>query len=351
MKKECIHMRSDVKVWAFFLLWLVLMAITVPLVTRDKKGDTPLDGPNGGTAPTISRYPEKCGGYRSKAIECGSDDDRHAASCCEGYKCDPNQSEITCVAASKEYEPLSIAADPFVQMLPIELDNGITVVETIYRFTDTGDMNVTVPQAAKRGDLLIIFIGGSAGKKRPDDPDNFKLILSKGRSDINLMAMYKWYDEDDDEEVTIGGGRNTFVTLSAVRGVDRKNPVVDSMSTRESAPGKDGKAVAPSAFGVEGGAIFAAFSYDDPHVAQLQTDGYEIVVSTDAAGGDGMAVFVSSSENTGYTEEVFVASTPQKGGGNDVSMTVTLRPNGGPYDEPPSRIESSEIRDERRGDY
>ena len=157
----------------------------------------------------------------------------------------------------------------------------------------------------------------------PKKPRDFDVIDSRGRSDINLMGLYKWYDGDN--TVTVGGGRNTFVTLSVVRGVDRTDPVVDSVAIKESASGKDGKAIAPSAYGVKGGVTFAAFAFDDPHVAQLQTRGFE-TLATKKAGDDGMAVYVSGCESTGYTEEVFVAGTYKKGGGNDVTMTVTLRP-------------------------
>ena len=323
----------------------------IALDPNKDNGGTLIVDPNQDTSNAeIVGNPKICGGFRSKSVECGSLDNKHASFCCEGYMCHEDPTQITCVAASAEYEPLSFRPDNFVQELPIELENNITVVETVYGFTATGDMDVPMPQQAIKGDLLLIFIGGSAGTKKPNDPEFFDLILAKGRSDINLMAHYKWYDELD-YFVRISGGRNTFVTLSAVRGVDMNKPVVDATVTRESAPGKDGKAIAPSAFGVEGGVNFASFSFDDPHVAQLQTDGYKTVVSTHTGNGDGMALFVSSSQSTGPTPEVFVAGNPQKGGGNDVAMAVTLRPVGGPYDEAPQRKIEDQTKEERRGDY
>mmetsp|Transcript_20876 Transcript_20876/g.45153 ORF Transcript_20876/g.45153 Transcript_20876/m.45153 type:complete len:290 (-) Transcript_20876:341-1210(-) len=183
--------------------------------------------------------------------------------------------------------------------------------------------------------MLLLFIGGSAGSKRPEAPRQWELIKSEGKSDLNIMSLYKWYDGGDDDVLTIGGGKNTFAIMSAVQGVDKKKPVVDSIAIRESAPGKDGRAVAPSAFSVDSGVVVAAFVFDDPQVAQALTDGFDTLATSDTGNGDEMAAFVSSSDSTGFSTDVFVAGSPQSGGGNDVSMTVTFRPDGGPYDEPP----------------
>ena len=230
-------------------------------------------------------------------------------------------------------EPLPDGGDPFVQGRPIELKRDITVVGSTFATEDYGkQVWLMVPEQAQKGDLLLLFIGGSSSRVMPKRPRDFEVIEAVGETDINLTGLYKWYD--DDFEVSVGGGYNTFVTLSVIRGVDRKDPVVDSVSIKESASGKDGKAIAPSAYGVKGGVTFAAFAFDDPHVAQLQSRRFR-PLATKRAGDDGMAVYVSGSESTGYTEEVFVAGTYQKGGGNDVTMTVTLRPAGGPYNKAP----------------
>ena len=190
--------------------------------------------------------------------------------------------------------------------------------------------------------MLLLFIGGSAGSKRPEAPKGWELVKSEGKADLNIMSLYKWYDEGKDGSLSIGGGKNTFAILSALQGVDRKKPLVDSAAVRESAPGKDGRAVAPSAFGVEKGVNIVAFAFDDPQRAQLLTDGYDILATTDTGRGDGMPAFASSTDATGYSEAVFVAGSPQSGGGNDVTMTVSLRPDGGPYDDPPPEDEISQ---------
>ena len=291
----------------------------------DKQKDDKPSKPSSSSKPSKPspfQTPNTCGGYRSKSQECGSKDSGHAKRCCKGYKC--QSGNIVCIPASKDLEPLRSEGDPFLQKHPIQLEKGITVVGSDFDAEDDGGtVRIKVPSQAKRGDLLLLFVGGSAGKNMPKKPRDFDVIDSRGRSDINLMGLYKWYDGDN--TVTVGGGRNTFVTLSVVRGVDRKDPVVDSVSIKESASGKDGKAIAPSAYGVKGGVTFAAFAFDDPHIAQLQTRRFR-PLATKRAGDDGMAVYVSGSESTGYTEEVFVAGTYKKGGGNDVTMTVTLRP-------------------------
>ena len=281
--------------------------------------------------PSLFQTPSTCGGYRSKTLECGAKGSSHIKRCCKGYKC--ASGNIVCMPARNDLEPLRREGDPFVQGRPIELKRDITVVGSTFETEDYGGtVWLMVPEQAQKGDLLLLFIGGSSSRVMPKRPMDFEVIEAVGETDINLTGLYKWYD--DDFEVSVGGGYNTFVTLSVIRGVDRTDPVVDSVSVQESASGKDGKAIAPAAYGVKGGITFSAFAFDDPHIAQLQSRGYD-TLATNRAGDDGMAVYVSGCESTGYTEEVFVAGTYQKGGGNDVTMTVTLRPAGGPYNKAP----------------
>ena len=286
------------------------------------------------TTTTADDDQELCAGWRDKARECG-DVDAKKNKCCPGYECSPEEGKITCVAARKEFEPLR-EADPFIQKKPIQINSKITIVGTNFASeADSNVLKIDIPGKASDGDMLLLFIGGSAGSKRPEAPKGWELVKSEGKADLNIMSLYKWYDEGKGGTLSIGGGKNTFAILSALQGVDRKKPLVDSAAVRESAPGKDGRAVAPSAFGVEKGVTIVAFAFDDPQRAQLLTDGYDILATTDTGRGDGMAAFASSTDVTGYSEAVFVAGSPQSGGGNDVSMTVSLRPDGGPYDDPP----------------
>mmetsp|Transcript_23187 Transcript_23187/g.51411 ORF Transcript_23187/g.51411 Transcript_23187/m.51411 type:complete len:595 (-) Transcript_23187:110-1894(-) len=287
---------------------------------------------------------EKCGGWRDRAVECGEPNLDRAALCCVGYKCHPEEGQTTCVAAESKFEPLK-ETDPFIQKNPIEVNKKITVVGSSFAAEgDSKTLKIGVPRKATRGDMLLLFIGGSAGQKRPEAPSQWELISSEGKSDLNIMSLYKWYESDDEGgSLSVSGGKNTFAIMSAVQGVDRKKPVVDAIAVRESAPGKDGRAVAPSAFSVDSGVVVAAFVFDDPQVAQPLTDGLDTLATSDTGNGDGMAAFVSSTDTTGYSKDVFVAGSPQSGGGNDVSMTVTLRPDGGPYDEPPEVVEDEDL--------
>ena len=197
---------------------------------------------------------ELCGGWRDKARECG-DVDAKKSKCCPGYECSPEEGKVTCVAARKELEPLR-EADPFIQEKPIQINNKITIVATNFAAeADSKVLEMDVPKKATAGDMLLLFIGGSAGNKRPEAPKDWELIQTEGKADLNIMSLYKWYDEGKDGTLSIGGGKNTFAILSAVQGVDKKKPLVDVAAVRESHPGKDGRAVAPPAFGVEKGLV------------------------------------------------------------------------------------------------
>ena len=310
-------------------------------IAADTVTDTSIGIPFLPTTTTADDDQELCAGWRDKARECG-DVDAKKNKCCPGYECSPEEGKITCVAARKEFEPLR-EADPFIQKKPIQINSKITIVGTNFAAeADSNVLKMDIPGEASDGDMLLLFIGGSAGSKRPEAPKGWELVKSEGKADLNIMSLYKWYDEGKDGTLRIAGGKNTFAIMSALQGVDRKKPLVDSAAVRESAPGKDGRAVAPSAFGVEKGVNIVAFAFDDPQRAQLLTDGYDILATTDTGRGDGMAAFASSTDATGYSEAVFVAGSPQSGGGNDVSMTVSLRPDGGPYDDPPPEAEISQ---------
>ena len=310
-------------------------------IAADTDTSTNIDIPFLPTTTTADDDQELCAGWRDKARECG-DVDAKKNKCCPGYECSPEEGKITCVAARKEFEPLR-EADPFIQKKPIQINSKITIAGTNFAAeADSNVLKMNIPREASDGDLLLLFIGGSAGSKRPEAPKGWELVKSEGKADLNIMSLYKWYDEGKDGTLSISGGKNTFAILSALQGVDRKKPLVDSAAVRESAPGKDGRAVAPSAFGVEKGVNIVAFAFDDPQRAQLLTDGYDILATTDTGRGDGMAAFASSTDATGYSEAVFVAGSPQSGGGNDVSMTISLRPDGGPYDDPPPEADISQ---------
>ena len=167
-----------------------------------------------------------------------------------------------------------------------------------------------------------MFIGGSAsGKKRPSDPGKgWDEIIEIGKEDLNLKAFWKVYDDADDMEVVeisdgyddnifeenwkIDDGKNTFVSLVGLRGIDDKKPVVDADAGEDTRDGRDGEAKAPSIRAEKGGIVLACFAYDDPHVATVTNKGYEMILSSDTGGGDGMAVAVAPTSN-GKTGSIY----------------------------------------------
>ena len=94
----------------------------------------------------------------------------------------------------------------------------------------------------------------------------------------------------------------------------------------ESAPGKDGRAVAPPVFALNNGAVIAAIAYDDPQVAQPLTPGFKILATSDTPDTDGIAAFVGPSKKDGKCDEIVVAGSTQIGAGNDVTGSISLRP-------------------------
>ena len=145
------------------------------------------------TTTTSDNDQELCAGWRDKARECG-DVDAKKNKCCPGYECSPEEGKITCVAARKEFEPLR-EADPFIQKKPIQINSKITIVGTNFAAeADSNVLEIDVPGKASDGDMLLLFIGGSAGSKRPEAPKGWELVKSEGKADLNIMSLYKWYD-------------------------------------------------------------------------------------------------------------------------------------------------------------
>ena len=268
----------------------------------------------------------RCGGHLDGSVECGHDNLGKPARCCPGYQCQSNSTE--CEAVDDELRPLPLYA-PEIQSRPLLISERIMVTGST--FASAGEnkaLDIEVPKAAETGDFMIIFIGGSAGSyKRPEAPKGWNLISSEGKTDINLMVLYRWRKKNDDDEISIKGGRNTFAIMSSIKGVDKDHPVVDAATYRESSPGKDGRAVAPSVFGVKGGAIIAAVSYDDPQIAQPLTHGFKALATSDTPTDDGIAAFVGPSLKDGYSDFVVVAGAPQFGKGDDVTTSISLRPD------------------------
>ena len=222
--------------------------------------------------------------------------------------------------------PLSIS---FVKLRSCILSPLCTYIHPLllHVATDGNSVKIKVPNDTRRGDVLIMFIGGSAsGKKIPSDPgEDWEHIVGTGKEDLNLNSFRKVYEGTNgieeirsdttsvmhdnvferDENWKIEDGKNTFVSLVALRGIDVRSPIVDADAEEDTMSGREGAARAPSVRGEKGGIVLACFAYDDPHVATVKEKGFEMILSSDT-GGDGMAIAVAETSDgrTGSIEAI-----------------------------------------------
>jgi len=244
-----------------------------------------------------------------------------------------------------------------IQNKPLRISKDVTVMGTTYvTAKDSNSVRVKVPKDADPGDILVMFIGGSAsGNKRPSDPGKgWEEIFEIGKEDLNLKAFWKVYDGSDDMQVVetsngydirdnifeenwkIDDGKNTFVALVSVRGIDDRKPVVDADAGEDTLSGRDGKAKAPSIRAEKGGIVLACFVYDDPHVATVTNKGYDMLLSSDTGGGDGMAIAVAPTSKNDKTGSIYAEGRgEEKGGGDDIGMSISFRVNDSPPPPPP----------------
>lgn len=227
----------------------------------------------------------------------------------------------------KERETDWSAVD-IIQGAPIILNRFITCVGTTASAAHSYESAiVAVPKGTRTGDLLVMFIGGSAkGKTKPGNPSGggWTLILEKGPPDINLMAVYKEYVSGETDRYTVPDGKNTFVILVALRGVDIRNPVVDSGAYKDYGNGKMGQGLAPSVLTEDGGCVIGSFMYDDPHRVKIINDGFD-TISSFVEQGDGMAAGISPTSGGKHKKISAIAGSAQNGGGNEVGMAVSFR--------------------------
>lgn len=209
---------------------------------------------------------------------------------------------------------------------PIEVNNYITVMGSSFAYGKNIDVVLSVPDNAETGDLLVLFVGGSAsGTKIPGWPsgDSWELILTEGPNDINLAAYYKEYDPSE-TEYTLSGGKNTFVTLTALRGIDNDDPIKDSDAEKDTMDGKNGEAKTPSIKTSNNGCVIGAFVFDDKHKATIINDGFSMMVSEKFA-GDGMAVGVATTDGSESGEIETIGEGYEAGGGNEVAMAISFK--------------------------
>ena len=176
-----------------------------------------------------------------------------------------------------------------------------------------------------------MYIGGSAaGKKMPSDPKPFQgwsEIHRIGPNDLNLKAFYKPYESYSAPKVfDVTDGKSTFLSIVALRGVNMRDPVIDSDAEKDVMPGRDGAARAPSVNTEENGLVLASYVYDDPQVANIEPrHNFDMLLTTDTKSGDGMAIGVSKSTRAGKSGTIYAEGEWASGGGNEIGMAVSFR--------------------------
>ena len=247
------------------------------------------------------------------------------------------------------------SADAIIQTEPIDVGKNILAIGTTFTSAKDGDaVTINIPKTTEPGDVLVLFVAGSAsGKKIPGRPGkgNWNQILAEGKEDLNLKAYYKVAESNDfldelpvvhipatdnvfnfplhvpasEEKWKISGGKNTFVSLVSLRGVDPSNPVVDFDSGEDTETGREGDATAPSIRTEEGGVCLAIFAFDDPHQAVVTTKGFTMLLSTDTGTGDGLAIAVSSTDGDRTGSIRAIGSSYERGGGDDIAFAISFR--------------------------
>ena len=195
------------------------------------------------------------------------------------------------------------------------------------------DAVISIPEATEPGDMLVIYIGGShAGKLIPSSPiprAGWEEIIDIGPSDLNLKAFYKPYESyNDNDTYKVTDGKSTFVSIVAIRGLNKRRPVVDSGADKDVVSGREGGARAPSVETEDDGLILASYVYDDPQVAKVMgRHEFDMILSTDTRSGDGMAIGVKSTRE-GESGYIYAEGQWQPGGGNEIGMAISFRSAG-----------------------
>ena len=244
------------------------------------------------------------------------------------------------------------SADEIAQKDPIDISKTIRAIGTSFESAkDGGDVTIGIPKNTEPGDVLVLYVGGSAsGKKMPSRPGKeWTLILEEGKEDLNLKAYYKVAEPNDfieeqpsveistadnifdfsppdfADNCTISKGKNTFVSIVSLRGVDSNNPVVDFDSGEDTESGREGDVKAPSVNTERDGVVLFAAAFDDPHQAVVTTKGFTMLLSTDSGTGDGLAIGISPT-NGDRTGSIGATGTSyERGGGDDIASTISFR--------------------------
>jgi len=236
-----------------------------------------------------------------------------------------------------------------VQVISAQVD--VSVVGKFYAFAQRYEtLRIKIPRNTRDGDLVVAFVGGSGPTKSsypsaPFPEEGWTEIVGAGAKDINQKAYYKVYrnmacDDNgkglrDCEEYKepsiyeITGSKSTFVSMVTLRGVNLQDPLVDAKVAMDSMPGLHGASRAPPVMTLNGGAVLAAFVYDDGHHATVTTPGFVNLVSFRAPSNDGMAVasyLTNDSDHYGFVGPIdALGGSYVEGAGNEIAMAVSFR--------------------------
>jgi len=174
--------------------------------------------------------------------------------------------------------------------------------------------------------------GDAAVPERAAYHDNWIHLTDVGPADgthSNLRVQHKFWSgnrpdfkvwDDPDTAATL----NKFIMMPSMVGVDPTDPIVDSAAVRI-AQGES--FVAPSVYGVEGGAVVVMYlmdSWDGNNFPAVRAEGFTLLSAQEASSGEVMSAFVAPTGGacTGTVEATGIAST------SGIAMAVSLRPVG-----------------------
>mmetsp|Transcript_5027 Transcript_5027/g.10575 ORF Transcript_5027/g.10575 Transcript_5027/m.10575 type:complete len:377 (-) Transcript_5027:10-1140(-) len=214
-----------------------------------------------------------------------------------------------------------------LQEEPIQINEFITFIGTATARAHASENVIAyLPPNIENGDMVFVFIGGSAsGRKRPSDPsgNGWNKAIEFGPNDVNMKVFYKEYIGEEDQ-FKVSDGKNTYVTVLAMRGVNTENPIVSVNATRNSMDEKCGDALAPVVKTSKYGALIVSYLYDDPHMAYSTDESVREVCSIQS-GDDGIMTGIASTDGKDHGPVHAVSCECRRGGGHSVEVSLSVR--------------------------
>jgi hypothetical protein len=193
----------------------------------------------------------------------------------------------------------------------------------------SSDVSVELSGGLENNDVMILFTGNSGVPA--EVPDGWSKIEGESyggqghENDLNMFSYYKVYKDGDSLSISLENkGDVLFVSLSAYRGVDISNPIVDSKMGHNSAEGYSGESVIPSVRTKENGVLVAAVIYDDPHEGTI--DQMDMIFSV-KNGDDGFCSGYKVTDSDESDNLEVYGKREEEGGGDEISMAVALNPS------------------------